>query len=62
MKKLSVASHDDIEADPRLAVGVAEIGVGNDRMVEQHHQRQEGAGAIERGVARVGFWRRPSLR
>ena len=30
---------------------MTEIGIGNDRVVEQHHQRQEGAGAIEREIA-----------
>ncbi len=57
MKKLSVAEHDDVEADPGRRVGVTEIGVGNDRVVQQHHQREEGAGPIERQIARLGLRR-----
>jgi hypothetical protein len=51
------AEHDDVEADPGRRVGVTEIGVGNDRVVQQHHQREEGAGPIERQIARLGFRR-----
>ena len=40
--------HDHVEADPGLRIGVTEIGIGDDGVVQQHHQRQEGAGAIER--------------
>ena len=36
-----------------FGIGVTEIGVGDDGVVQQHHQRQEGAGAIERQVARL---------
>ena len=50
--------NDHVEADPEFGIGVTEIGVGDDRMVEQHHQRQEGAGAVEREVARACLWRR----
>src|ERR1700716_530784 len=53
--------NDGIEADPRLGIGVTEIGVGNDSMVEHDHQGQEGAGTIERGIARLGLWRCPRL-
>ena len=53
--------NDHVETDPRLGIGVTEIGVGNDGVVEQHHQRQEGAGAIEREVARFDLWRRADV-
>ena len=51
-----------VKADPGLGIGVTEIGVGNDRMVEQHHEGQEGARAIDRGVSHFGFWRCSRLR
>ncbi len=41
---------------------MTEIGIGNDGVVEQHHERQERAGAIERGVARLGLGRCPDVR
>jgi len=47
-----------IEADPGLRIGVTEVGIGNDRVMDEHHQRQEGAGAIEREVSRGSFRRR----
>ena len=40
---------------------MAEISIGNDRMVDEHHQGQERAGAVEREVAGSGLWRRPSF-
>jgi hypothetical protein len=30
--------------------------------VDDHHKGQEGAGAIQRGVTRFGFWHRPNFR
>ena len=62
MKKLSLNSHHAVEAEERLLIGMAEIGVGDHRMVDQHQHGDEGAGAIERGVARLGFRRRLRLR
>ena len=53
--------NDAVKADPRLGIGVTEIGVGNNRVVEQHHERQECARAIDRGVTRGGFGRRPNI-
>jgi hypothetical protein len=53
--------HDHVETDPRLGIGVTEIGIGDDGMVDEHHQRQEGAGAIDRGVSYLGLWRGPSF-
>ncbi|MGY4596597.1 hypothetical protein ACVWXL_004343 [Bradyrhizobium sp. GM22.5] len=61
MKKLSVAQHDHVETGPGRRIGVPEIGVGNHGVVQQHHQRQEGAGAIERQIARLGPRRRVRL-
>ena len=46
--------HDHVEAEERLRIGMAEIRVGDHGVMQQHHQRQEGAGAIERRVARFG--------
>ena len=54
--------HDHVEADPGLGVGMTEIGIGDDRMVKKHHERQEGAGAIEREVPRLGLWYGVSVR
>ena len=54
--------NDHVEADPRLGIGVAEIGIGNDGVMEEHHEREERACTIKRGVARSCLWRRESLR
>ena len=35
--------NDGVEADPRLGIGVTEIGVGNDGMVDDDHKGQERA-------------------
>jgi hypothetical protein len=51
-------SPDHVEAEEVLRIGVTEIGIGDHGMVEQHHQRQEGAGAIERKVSRFGLGHR----
>ncbi len=55
--------HDHVEAEEVLRIGVAEIGVGDHRVMQQHHQRQEGAGAVERQVARfcLGYCARVGL-
>lgn len=45
--------HDAIEADERARVGVAEIGVGDHRMVDQHQDSEEGAGSVKRQVAHM---------
>ena len=34
---------------------MTEIGVGDDGVMQQHHERQEAAGVIDRGVARLTF-------
>ncbi len=51
-----------IKTEPRLGVGVAEMGVGNDGVVKHHDKRQEAPCVIERGIARRHLWRRPDLR
>jgi hypothetical protein len=43
--------HDHVEAEEFLRVGVTVICIGDDGVVQQHHQRQEGAGAVERRIA-----------
>ena len=46
-----VEGHQPIEPEKRLAVGVAVIGVGNDRMVDQHRDNDAAAGAVEGQIA-----------
>ncbi len=41
---------------------MTEISIGNDRMVDEHHKRQENADAINWEVARFGRRRRRNLR
>ncbi len=49
---------DDRRGRPRIVVWIKppEDGVGDHRMVGQHQHGDEGAGTVERGVARGGFW------
>jgi hypothetical protein len=54
--------NDRVKAEPRLGIGMTEMSVGNDGMVDDYHQGQEGAGAIQRRVARGGLWHRPNFR
>ena len=46
-----VEQHDQIEAEPAHLVAIAEIGVVDDGMMDQHQQRDEGARAVERDDA-----------
>ena len=43
--------NDGVEAGPRLGIGMTEIGVGNDGMVDEDHKGQERAGAVDREVS-----------
>jgi hypothetical protein len=46
-----IEQHDQIEAEPAHPVAVAEIGVVDNGMMEDHQKRGEGARAIERNDA-----------
>ena len=43
--------NDHVETDPRLGVGMTEIGVGDDGVMQQDDERQEAPGVINRRVA-----------
>ena len=53
--------HDAVKAEEGLWIGMSVIGVGDDRMVDQHQYRDEGSGAVKRGIPRRGFSRRLDL-
>ncbi len=47
MKKLSVARTTQSNPIHDFGIGMTEISVGDDRVVDEHHQGQERAGAID---------------
>src|ERR1700688_3586356 len=60
-----IEQHDQIEAEPAHFVAMAKVGVVDDRVMQHHQQRDEGARAVERNdvhrrlygvISEVYFW------
>src|ERR1700688_5127059 len=64
-KKTVIEHNDEIEAEPAHSVAMAKVGVVDDRVMQHHQQRDEGARAVERSdvhrrlhavISYVYFW------